>query len=415
MNIEKFGAWPFYAEDEKNAVLAALESGQVNYWTGDECLAFEREFAEYCGCKHAIAVFNGTVALELALYGYNIGPGDEVIVTSRTFIASASCSVMRGATPVCADIDPVSQNVSAETIAAKITDKTKAVVCVHLAGWPCDMEPIVRLARGHNLIVIEDCAQAHGAQYKGRPVGSLGDIAAFSFCQDKIMSTGGEGGMLVTNDEDIYKKCWAFKDHGKSYDAVYNREHEPGFRWLHESFGTNFRMTEMQAAIGRCQLRKLDDWVKTRRENAAAFNRAFAELPALRLTLPPADIYHSYYKYYMFVRPEMLKEGWSRDRIMQAVNDAGIPSFSGSCSEIYLEKAFDELRTKSASNEAVNSLDSRLRGNDEECEPAHNFRLPVAKELGETSLMLLVHPTLSKQNIEDTIAVVKKVVAEASR
>jgi dTDP-4-amino-4,6-dideoxygalactose transaminase len=277
------------------------------------------------------------------------------------------------------------------------------------------MEPIVRLARGHNLIVIEDCAQAHGAQYKGRPVGSLGDIAAFSFCQDKIMSTGGEGGMLVTNDEDIYKKCWAFKDHGKSYDAVYNREHEPGFRWLHESFGTNFRMTEMQAAIGRCQLRKLDDWVKTRRENAAAFNRAFAELPALRLTLPPADIYHSYYKYYMFVRPEMLKEGWSRDRIMQAVNDAGIPSFSGSCSEIYLEKAFDELRTKSASNEAVNSLDSRLRGNDEECEPAHNFRLPVAKELGETSLMLLVHPTLSKQNIEDTIAVVKKVVAEASR
>jgi hypothetical protein len=272
------------------------------------------------------------------------------------------------------------------------------------------MDPIVRLAREHNLIVIEDCAQAHGAQYKGRPVGSLGDIAAFSFCQDKIMSTGGEGGMLVTNDEDIYKKCWAFKDHGKSYDAVYNREHEPGFRWLHESFGTNFRMTEMQAAIGRCQLRKLDDWVKTRRENAAAFNRAFAELPALRLTLPTADIYHSYYKYYMFVRPEMLKEGWSRDRIMQAVNDAGIPCFSGSCSEIYLEKAFESLSRNQGTRSPF--LRNEVMSPDSSYIPE---RLAVAKELGETSLMLLVHPTLSKQNIDDTIAVVKKVVTAASR
>jgi hypothetical protein len=317
---------------------------------------------------------------------------------------------MRGATPVCADIDPVSQNVTAETIAVKITKKTKAIICVHLAGWPCDMDPIVRLAREHNLIVIEDCAQAHGAQYKGRPVGSLGDIAAFSFCQDKIMSTGGEGGLLVTNHEDIYKKCWAFKDHGKSYDAVYNREHEPGFRWLHESFGTNFRMTEMQAAIGRCQLRKLDDWVKTRRKNAAAFNRAFAELPALRLTLPPDDIYHSYYKYYMFVRPEMLKEGWSRDRIMQAVNDAGIPCFSGSCSEIYLEKAFESLSRNQGTRSPF--LRNEVMSPDSSYIPE---RLAVAKELGETSLMLLVHPTLSKQNIDDTIAVVKKVVTAASR
>jgi dTDP-4-amino-4,6-dideoxygalactose transaminase len=390
-----------------------LESGLVNYWTGEECRDFEREYAAYLGRKHAIAVFNGTVALELALFAYDIGVGDEVIVTSRTFIASASCAVMRGATPVCADVDHESQNVTAKTIAEKITAKTRAIICVHLAGWPCDMDPIMELAERHNLIVIEDCAQAHGARYKERPVGSIGHIAAFSFCQDKIMTTGGEGGMLVTDDEEVYKKCWAFKDHGKSYDAVYNREHEPGFRWLHESFGTNWRMTEMQAAIGRCQLRKLDSWINKRRANATKLNEALSHEKALRLTIPGPEIYHAYYKYYVFVRPQMLKSEWNRDRIMDEINAAGIPCFSGSCSEIYLEKAFDELRKNSVAD-GKNNLDSRLRGNDED-EATDNYRLPVARELGETSLMFLVHPTLSQQNIDDTIRVIKDIMAQATK
>ncbi|PLX82020.1 MAG: aminotransferase [Desulfuromonas sp.] len=389
-----FPSWPSFMQDEIDVVASVLQSGRVNYWTGDEGRQFEQEFAEYCVCRYGVALSNGTVALELALYALGIVPGDEVVTTSRTFIASASAVCMRGGIPVVADIDPVSQNVSAETIRRVVTPRTRAIIAVHLAGWPCDMDPILELAREFRLRVIEDCAQAHGATYKGRPVGSLGDAAAFSFCQDKIMTTGGEGGMLTTNDHDVWNRGWAFKDHGKSYDAIYNRNHPPGFRWLHESFGTNWRMTEMQAAIGRVQLRKLENWLRARRRNAAVLTRFFKSIPALRVTEPSAEIEHAYYKYYVFIRPEMLKEGWGRDRIMGAINDEGIPCFSGSCSEIYLEKAFEGLDRPGS---------------------AHIPRLKVAKELGETSLMFLVHPTLSAPDMMDTCRAVGKVFETASK
>ncbi|AEG15303.1 Glutamine--scyllo-inositol transaminase [Desulfofundulus kuznetsovii DSM 6115] len=383
--------WPFFEQDEIDAATSILKSGKVNYWTGEEGRLFEQEFASFAGCKYAVAVANGTVALELALYALGIGPGDEVIVTSRTFIASASCVVMRGARPVMADVDPVSQNITAETVKAALTPRTKAIIAVHLAGWPCDMDPILELAREKGLFVVEDCAQAHGATYKGRPVGSLGDVAAFSFCQDKIITTGGEGGMLTTNSKEIWEKAWSYKDHGKSYEAVYHRQHPPGFRWLHESFGTNWRLTEMQAAIGRVALRKLPGWLQVRRRNAAILTECFANLPALRVTPPPESIEHAYYKYYVFIRPEALKSGWNRDRVMAAICAEGIPCFTGSCSEIYLEKAFEK----------------------EGLRPPE--RLKVAKELGETSLMFLVHPTLSEKDIYDTCCAVEKVLRVATR
>lgn len=384
-----FAPWPCFTAEEADAVQRVLLSNKVNYWTGTEGREFEQEFASYCGCKHGIALANGTVALELALYALGIGPGDEVITTSRTFIASASCIVMRGAKPVIAEVDPVSQNLTAETIRPLITSRTKAIIAVHLAGWPCDMDPILTLAREHGLKVIEDCAQAHGAFYKGRSVGSLGDAAAFSFCQDKIMTTGGEGGMLTTNDSDLWERAWAYKDHGKSFDAVYQRQHPPGFRWLHESFGTNMRLTEMQAAIGRIQLSRLPEWIKSRRSHAARLTQAFKHLPGLRVTEPSAEIFHSYYKYYAFVCPEQLRPGWDRDRIMNAVAAEGIPCFSGSCSEIYLEKAFTLANL------------------------GPSEQLPVAKRLGETSLMFLVHPTLRQQDISATCDAVIKVFAQA--
>jgi hypothetical protein len=385
-----FAPWPSFAEDEVGIVGDVLRSGRVNYWTGTEGREFELEYAAATGRKHAIALANGTLALELALYALGIGPGDEVVTTARTFIASASCAVMRGARPVIADVDLVTQNVTTETIAACLTPRTKAIIAVHLAGWPCDMDPILALARDRNIAVIEDCAQAHGATYKGRPVGAMGDLAAFSFCQDKILTTGGEGGMLVLDDEAMWRKAWSYKDHGKSFDAVYHRDHPPGFRWLHESFGTNWRLTEVQSAIGRAQLRKLPEWTAQRQRNAAVLTERFSRIPALRVTPPSTEIGHAYYKYYAFVRPEALKDEWNRDRLMAAINAEGIPCMSGSCSEIYLESAFPKGWRP-------------------------DERLPAAQELGETSLMFLVHPTLTEADMADICRAVEKVFAIAQR
>ncbi len=385
-----FPPWPYFDADEIQAASEVLASGRVNYWTGEQCRCFEDEFAVFTGTRHAISLANGTLALELALHSLDIGPGDEVIVPARTFIASASCAVARGATPVIADVSPESQNITHETIRSALTPRTRAIVAVHLAGWPCDMDPILALAHEHGIKVIEDCAQAHGATYKGRPIGSLGNCAAFSFCQDKILTTGGEGGMLVTNDEHLWKKAWAYKDHGKSFDSVYHKSHPPGFRWLHDTFGSNFRMTEMQAAIGRRQLAKLPQWTASRRKNAALLDEGFFGIPGLRITIPPPEISHAYYKYYAFVETSVLSAGWNAVRIIQALNAEGIPCTVGSCPEIYRESAFA----------------------DHGWGPVH--RLPNAFMLGETSLMFMVHPTLGKTEMADTVASVRKVMKAAT-
>lgn len=370
-----FSPWPSFTEEEANAVRDVILSNKVNYWTGQECRQFEKEFAAWAGTDYAIAMANGTVALDVALKALDIGPGDEVVVTPRTFLASVSCIVNAGAVPVFADVDRDSQNITAESIKEVLTSRTKAVICVHLAGWPCDMDPIMALADKHGLKVIEDCAQAHGARYKGRAVGSIGHVGAWSFCQDKIMTTGGEGGMVTTNDRALWLRMWSYKDHGKSWEAVYEREHAPGFRWLHESFGTNWRMMEMQAVIGRIQLRRMAEWHERRLANARAIWSAAMEVPWLRVPVLPEYIEHAAYKCYVFVEPEKLPPGWSRDRVMEAIQARGVPCYTGSCSEVYLEKAFDGTGWRPVQ------------------------RLPVAQELGETSLMFLVHPTLSGQEV----------------
>ena len=386
-----FSPWPSFTAEEAVAVSRVLLSNKVNYWTGQECREFEKEFAKWCGTTRAIALHNGTVALDLALIAAGIKAGDEVVVTPRTFLASASSIVSIGAVPVFADVDADSQNITAQTIAQVLTSKTRAIICVHLAGWPCEMTAINDLAKAHNLIVIEDCAQAHGATYKGQAVGGLADAAAWSFCQDKIMTTGGEGGMLTTNNEALWSKAWSYKDHGKSWDAIYNKEHPSGFRWLHETFGTNWRMLEMQAVVGRIQLKRMSDWHTARTHNATQILSACAKSHALRVPVVPDYIEHAWYRAYAFVRPEALATGWSRDRIMAEINALGVPCYSGSCSEVYLEKAFDNTDWRPLE------------------------RLPVAKELGETSLMFLVHPTLTTLEIEKTCQAINNVMAQAQK
>lgn len=404
-----FSPWPSFTTEEASDIEKVLLSNKVNYWTGEECRLFESEFAAWCDTKYAIALANGTLALELALRVLDIGPGDEVVVTPRTFIASISSVVAVGATPVFADVDLDSGNMTAESIACVLTGKTKAIICVHLAGWPCNMDPIMDLAKIHHLKVIEDCAQAHGAHYKGRPVGSIGDIGAWSFCQDKIMTTAGEGGMVTCSDETLWNTMWSYKDHGKSHEAVYKQSHPPGFRWLHHSFGSNYRMIEIQAAIGRIQLRKMTEWTVSRNAHAdalSAVGRDFtgegggilrvpqfvcATCPQKNATHCSMGCVHAQYKAYFYVQPQNLASGWSRDRIIDEINQRGVPCYQGSCSEVYLEKAFDGTGFRPIE------------------------RLPNAKLLGETSILFLVHPTLTPAEIEKTQQVMREVFTLASR
>lgn len=385
----KNASWPRYSEEELEAVTQVLRSGQVNQWTGEHVFSFQKDYANYCQAEHAIAVANGSLALELALRALRVSKGDDVIVTSRSFIASASSIVLCGANPVFADVDANSQNISAATIAPLITKRTKAIICVHLAGWPCNMQEILSLAKDHNLLVIEDCAQAHGAEIDGKPVGSFGDAAAFSFCQDKIISTGGEGGMVLFRDGMPRQWANSYKDHGKKLECFTDSSSKsPTFSYVHDDIGTNFRMTEMQAVIGRIQLGKLDEWNVLRRHNAMIWQDALGQTGCLRTPSPPKEIKHAYYKYYAFVCPEKLKENVSRIDILSALKAENINVSSGSCPEIYREKAF--------SNYEVSTR-------------------PVAHELGQTSLMFEVHPTLSEHGLRKKAELARDIISRFSQ
>ena len=380
--------WPFFDEEEIALAAAVLRSGRVNGWTGPDVARFEAAYRDHLGRRHAIAVSNGTVALELALHALDLPEGAEVIVTPRSFIASASAVVMAGLRPVFADVDRRSQNLTAASIETRLTPRTGAVVVVHLAGWPCDMAAIMALCAARGVAVIEDCAQAHGASIGGRPVGAFGDVACFSFCQDKIISTGGEGGLVATNDDGLWKRAWSRKEHGKDPDAVFApREDASGtFRWVHRTIGTNGRMTGVQAALGTYQLARLPEHTRIRARNAAILLAALRPT-ALRVPEPPEGVRHAWYRCYAFVRPERLRPGWSRDRIVRETTARGVPCFSGSCSEIYREEAF---------------------------EGAHE-RLPVARELGETSLAYLVDPSFTPADMERAAAVAREVIDRATR
>ncbi len=385
--------WPVYEDDEVEMAAGVLRSGRVNSLAhGDYTRQFENEFAKMVDMPYGMAVTNGTAALELALRALGVGAGDEVIVTSRSFIASASCVVNCGAEPVFADVDPVTQNISAETVRAVLTPRTRAVIAVHLAGLPCEMDDLCALVEEKRLVLIEDCAQAHGATYKGRKVGSFGHASTFSFCTDKIMSTGGEGGMLLLRNEAHWQRAWSYRDHGKDYELFNKKSTGVRFRWIHNSIGTNFRLTEFQSAIGLQQLAKLDKWLEERRIRAGILDELFEDLPALQTTPRYNHVGHANYKYYVFVRPELLKPDWDRDRILVEAAALGAPCQSGSCPEIYREDAF-------ADGASADQLD---------------ICLPNAERLGQTSILLPVDQTLTTAEVRRMGEILRDIVKLAT-
>ena len=387
----QFSPWPSYSEEEAEAAKNVILSNQVNYWTGELCKRFEFEFAKMVGVDYAISVSNGTVALELALRALGVQAGDEVIVPSRTFVADASVVASIGATPIFTDVELDSGNICHKSIEKNITSNTKAIICVHLAGWPCAMEEIMALAEKHNLFVVEDCAQAHGAMLNGQPVGSFGHVSCWSFCQDKIITTGGEGGMVVTNCDSLFQFMWSYKDHGKDYNLINNTPSEiPGFKWLHSSLGSNFRMTEVQAAIGLLQLKKLDKWIERRNHIAAKLRSTFSQFDFLDCPEYPNNILHAQYKLYTYVNLDKAPQDVTRSSILLEMLSHGIPCFEGACSEVYLEKVFE-------SSQIV---------------PVN--RLPNAKKLGDISLMFLVHPSLTDEEVGYMCETIKSVLRKVS-
>lgn len=366
--------WPRHDEDEIAAVVDVLRSGRVNgLHHGERTAAFETAFADKFGMPHGVAVANGTVALEIALRALGVGVGDEVIVPARSFVATASCVVAVGARPVFADVDAQTQGLSAATVERCISPLTRAVIVVHLGGCPADADELAALCARRGLALIEDCAQAHGATLNGRPVGCFGDASAFSFCTDKIMSTGGEGGMLLVRDEATYLRAWSLKDHGKDRRTLGSGPPGAAFRWLHDSFGSNYRLTEMQAAIGLAQLRKLPRWLAARRRNASALSDALHAVPLLRLPRLRPGAVPAWYKFYAFIDPTLLRDDWTRERIVETAQRQGVPCHTGSCPEIYRERAFIEA-----------GLGPQ--------QPLH-----VARLLGETSIMLPLDQTLDEE------------------
>jgi dTDP-4-amino-4,6-dideoxygalactose transaminase len=348
--------YPYYPPKLIKKVSQTLKSGKVNYWTGNEGILFEKEFSNYVGNNYSIAVSNGSVALELALKALNLKKNDKIIVTPRSFIISASCVQNLNLKPVFADID-VNGNLSIEGIKKSYSKKVKAIILVHLNGLPCDLDPIIKFAKKFKLKIVEDCSQAHGALYKNKPIGSLGDVAIWSFCQDKIISTGGEGGMISTNNKKIWEKCWSMKDHGKNYYSVFYKKHKIGFKWLHDSYGSNYRMTEIQAVLGRYQLKNLNSQIKTRNTIARKvinslklfwtkhkliqeINFKCSGCKLINLKNNCSNCRHSFYRLNFFININRKK----KLELLTHLKNKNVNCNEGPCPEIYNEKVFKKMK-----------------------------------------------------------------------
>ena len=388
--------YPKFNKNSIKKVQAVLKSGKVNYWTGNECKQFEKEFSTYIGNKYSVAVSNGSVALEIVLRALNLKKGDRVIVTPRSFIISASCVLNVGLIPIFADVDN-NGNLSIEGIKKKYNNSVKAIIVVHLNGLSCDLDPILNFTRKKNIYLIEDCSQAHGAMYKGKKVGSYGDISTWSFCQDKIISTGGEGGMISTNNKKLWLNCWSLKDHGKNHHSCFIKKHKTGFRWLQDYKGSNYRMTEIQAALGREQLKTLDKQIYKRNIIVNLYLRGLKEYYQKFDILDKPDFKnkscclknksctkcgHAYYRLNLFINVKKINQ----IELLEKLNNKKINCGIGACPEIYREKIFKKLKL------------------------CPKKRLVKAKILGETSIVFPINPFKSLANIKLEINSIKKIL-----
>ena len=391
-------SYPYFDKNTLKKVELVLKSGRVNYWTGKKCIQFEKEFSKYMGRKYSITVSNGSVALELALKALKLKKGDEIIVSPRSFIISASCVLNLGLKPVFADIDD-NGNLEIESIKKVFNTNVKVVILVHLNGLSCDMDPILKFVKKKKIILIEDCSQAHGAIYKGKKVGSFGDISTWSFCQDKIISTGGEGGIISTNNRKLWLKLWSLKDHGKNYNKVFNKKHKVGFRWMHDNLGSNYRMTEMQAVIGSEQLKLLNQQIKKRNFLANLYLTKLKDYfqkydilkkPDFKCQTCPLKknlrkcnkCLHAFYRLNLYINKS--KNKISQINLIEQLNKKKVACTVGACPEIYKEKIFKKLR--------VNQ--KKILNN--------------AKLLGDTSIMFPINPYRSLKNIRSDINYIKK-------
>ena len=336
-------SWPIYTKEETAKVIKVLKSNKVNYWTGIEGKKFEKEFSNFFKIKYTCAIANASLGLECALKALNVKNGDEVIVPSKSYVSSASCVVNVNAKPVFADVDLNSQNITSNTIKKLINSKTKAIICVHLGGYPCDMKNILELCKKHKIKIIEDCSQAHGAKIRKKYVGTFGDISVWSFCNDKIISTLGEGGMIGTNNKDLYERIWQLKEIGKVRKLMIKKYKNTAYRWVHNTFGTNLRLTEIQSAVGRMQLKRLKNFIKIRNFNSKKILNNLEKFKSVSVPIIPKKFTHAFYRCYVRIDKKNLKNGWSKYKIIENLIKQGVPCNEGSCSELYREKSFKKF------------------------------------------------------------------------
>ena len=330
--------WPIVSSKEIKIVNKVLKSNKLNYWTGTNCTNFEKEFSNKFKIKYSISLANGSVGLDIAIKSLKLKKNSEIIVTPRSYISSVTSVINQGLKPIFADIDLNSQNIEAKNIEKKITKNTKAVVVVHLGGMPSNMIKIKELAKKYNLKIIEDCSQAHGAKINNKYVGTFGDVSVWSFCNDKILNTLGEGGIVATKNRNNFKNLWSLKDCGKNYSKLRKKKRQFKFRWVHDFEGTNLRMTEVQAAVGRYQLKQLDKWIKKRNINSIKINKVCEKFRSIKTQKTPKNFTNAYYRCYVFLRPNFIKKGWTREKILKYLNKIGLYCDVGSCPEIYKEK-----------------------------------------------------------------------------